>query len=83
MFPTYMSVTNGFVVILIGFGAILWGFEAILGDMEKETRRSLFSVGGDYSVWAAFSFSCLAGRRSHRNSRGKSPFAPYKSNASS
>ena len=38
MFPTYMSVTNGFELILVGFEAILWGFEAILGDMEKETR---------------------------------------------
>ena len=38
MFPTYMSVTNGFEPILVGFEAILWGFEVILDDMEKETR---------------------------------------------
>ena len=76
---------NGFYVILVGFEVIFRGFEAILRKYGKETRRSLFSVGGDYSVWAAFSlfFSRFASCRSHRNSRGKSPFAPYKSNASS
>lgn len=46
MFPTYMSVTNGFELILVGFEAILWGFEVILDDMEKETLGSgSLSVG--------------------------------------
>ena len=35
MFPTYMSVTNGFELILVGFEVIFGGFEAILIDMEK------------------------------------------------
>ena len=39
MRPTYISVTNGFGVILVGFEAILGVFEAILIDMEKETRE--------------------------------------------
>lgn len=43
MFPTYMSVTNGFWLILVGFEAILWGFEVVLNDMEKRpTPGSLF-----------------------------------------
>ena len=39
MRPTYISVTNGFGVILVGFEAILGVFEAVLIDMEKETRE--------------------------------------------
>lgn len=38
MFPTYMSVTNGFELILVGFDTILGGFEGIWDDMEKETH---------------------------------------------
>lgn len=44
MFPTYMSVTNGFELILVGFDTILGGFEAILRRYGKETRGGSLSV---------------------------------------